>query len=64
MWTECDNQPTDGSDETRIHKEITTNRDKKKTKNRGKRMFTALKFNENQEVTRKGTLAWKSDRYT
>ena len=32
LWTECDNQPTDGRDETRMHKEITTNRDKKKTK--------------------------------
>ena len=47
LWTECDNQPTDATDETRISKEINTNRDKKKSKNGGKRMFTALKFNEN-----------------
>nr|XP_058971939.1 tetratricopeptide repeat protein 28-like [Pocillopora verrucosa]XP_058971940.1 tetratricopeptide repeat protein 28-like [Pocillopora verrucosa]XP_058971941.1 tetratricopeptide repeat protein 28-like [Pocillopora verrucosa] len=32
LWTECDNQPTDGTDETRINQEINTNRDDTKEK--------------------------------
>ena len=32
LWTECDNQPTDGTDETRINQKINTNRDDTKEK--------------------------------
>ena len=39
LWTECDNQPTDGTDETRINQEINTNRDDTKEKIEVRELF-------------------------
>ena len=39
LWTECDNQPTDGTDEMRINQEINTNRDDTKEKIEVRELF-------------------------
>ena len=61
MWTECDNQPTDGTDETRINQKINTNRDDTEEKIEVREPFMTLKSIETQEVTQKGALPWRTD---
>ena len=61
LWTECDNQPTDGTDETRINQKINTNRDDTEEKIEVREPFMTLKSIETQEVTQKGALPWRTD---